>query len=176
MVSVPVIAAPQPGAQLAIVVPRVHLIEVIPHPNGELLLSYTAVTRQEPAFFGHPFTGWSTPKISSNQAYPMLTPDPIVDIEIYDSAGALVAAERDHSLNVVDYARKHEVRITIPNGRHALIPPMSVLELERDPSPSLDFRLRFYPPGSAAAAAAVPNLTATMPRGSLPVARRYGWR
>jgi hypothetical protein len=172
------VAAPAggPPATNTAVIPRYHLIEVAPQHNGEVFLSYVAVTQAEPLFFGHPFSGWSTPKRSSNKAYPMLDPDPIVDIEVFDRAGNLAHSLRSHGLNVVDYEKNHEIRITVPQGLHRSIPDMSVLEIERDPLPSLDYSLRFFAPGSPQAVAKTPYLTETMPRGGAPIARRYGWR
>jgi HKD family nuclease len=166
---------PATGAAVA-VVPQVHVTEVLPHDNGEVFLSYVAVTQDQPAFFQYPFTGWSTPKRARNPAYPMLQPDPIVDIEVFDRTGRLVASERRHGLNVIEYTRNHEIRITVPNGLQRQIPDMSVLEIERDPAPHLDYLLRFHHPGSAEAAAAHPFLVNTMPSGGRTHARRYGWR
>jgi HKD family nuclease len=174
--TVPVVPVPPLIAAPTVVVPRIHLIEVLPHDNGEIFLSYVAVTRDQPLFFKYPFTGWSTPKLARNPAYPMIQPDPIVDIEILDAAGAVIAAERWHSLNVIEYVRNREIRITVPNGLQRRIPDMSVLEMERDPGASLDYRLRFHPPGSPGAIAALPDLTHAMPGGGRAVPRKYGWR
>ncbi len=149
------------------------LIEVRPHHNGELFLSYLAI-REDPAFFDYPFTGWTTPKQAHNKPYPQLSPDPVVEIVIYDSAGAVLQHKSVHPLNVVDYEPKSEIRVTIPDGMHRDIPEMSVLVLTKDPTPALDYRLEFYPPGSAPAAVTA-KLTKALPSGGAPQSRHYGW-
>lgn len=149
------------------------VIEVRPHHNGELFLSYTAVDDNR-GFFQYPFTGWTVPKRRGNPPYPQLAPDPVVDITIYDAAGAVLRRKPLHALNVVDYTKKREIRITIPDGLHADIPQMSVLVMTKDPTPSLDYRLQFYPPGSAPDYIAS-RLVNKLPSGGAPVARRYGW-
>lgn len=148
-------------------------IEVRPHHNGEIFLSYNAIA-DNPAFFGHPFPGWTTPKQAHNAPYPQLDPDPVVEIIIYDTAGQVVRHKATHPLNVVDYKPKHEIRVTVPDGLHAYIPTMSTLAMTKDPAPGLDYRLEFYPP-SAVPANIAARLTNSLPSGGQPVARRYGW-
>lgn len=148
-------------------------IEVRPHHNGELFLSYLAV-HDDPAFFGHPFTGWTTPKRAGNAPYPQLDPDPVVEIIIYDTRGGMSKHKNPHPLNVVDYALKREIRITIPDGLHNHIPTMSVLAITKDPAPALDYRLEFYPPSTVPSNISS-RLTNVLPSGGQPTARRYGW-
>ncbi len=148
-------------------------IEVRPHHNGELFLSYTAI-REDPAFFDYPFTGWTTPKQAHNKPYPQLSPDPVVEIVIYDKAGRVLQRKAVHPLNVVDYEPKREIRVTIPDGMHRDIPEMSALVLTKDPTPALDYRLEFYPPGTAPAAVTA-KMTKPLPSGGASERRHYGW-
>ena len=148
-------------------------IEVRPHHNGEVLLSYKAI-KDDPAFFGHPFLGWAAPKQAGNAPYPQLIPDPVVEIIIYDSAGNVLHHKVPHPLNVVDYEKKKEIRATIPDGLHREIPEMSVLVVTQNPIPALDYRLEFYPPGTAPAAV-VSRMINKLPSGGAPTSRHYGW-
>lgn len=152
------------------------LIEVRPHHNGEVFLSKRAVD-DDPGFFGYPFTGWTTPKRGSNPPYPMLSPDPAVEIVVHDAQGA-PALRMAHALNVVYYSLKSEIRITIPPAPLALIPDFSLLALTRNPSSALDYRLDFYPPAcnTAAVQALRARLAVRLPSGGAARARYYGWR
>jgi HKD family nuclease len=149
------------------------LIEVVPHHNGEVFLSYRAV-QENPDFFGYPFTGWTVPKQRRNQPYPQSDPDPVVEIIVYDAQGRRLKRKAAHPLNIVDYTQKREIRVTVPERMHDDIPEMSVLVMTKDPAPHLDYRLEFYPP-SAAPKSVVAKLSKTLPTGGKPVARRYGW-
>lgn len=149
-------------------------MEVRPHHNGEVFLSYRAID-DDPIFFGHPFSGWTTPRAKGAKPYPMATPDPIVDIVVYDVAGNVVQAKSSHPLNMVDYELKHEIRITMPDRLQDLIPAMSLLVMTKDPTPTLDYLLEFHPPGSPLAATLAPKLTVTLPAGGAGVGRKYGW-
>jgi HKD family nuclease len=152
------------------------LIQVRPHHNGEVFLSKRAV-RQNPEFFGYPFTGETTPHREGNPGYPMRVPDPQVGIVVYDAAARPIVGIDRHSLNLVDYARKGEIRITIPPQPLAEIPQMSLLVLTRDPSPELDYRLEFYPPEcrTPEVEAYRARLTHRMPSGGAAEERRFGW-
>lgn len=160
---------PRPSAH------QTFLIEVRPHHNGEVFLSKTAIN-EDPGFFGYPFTGWTTPKRAGNAPYPMAVPDPQVEIVVYNNAGN-PALKVLHSLNVVFYSSKSEIRITIPPQAIARIPQMSLLSMTRNPARGLDYRLEFYPPtsGTAAAQALRGKLTHELPSGGAGVGRHYGW-
>lgn len=149
-------------------------MEVRPHDNGEVFLSYRAIA-DDPNFFGHPFSGWTTPRAKGAKPYPMATPDPVVDIVVYDVAGKVVQEKRSHPLNVVDYERKREIRITMPDRLQDSIPAMSVLIMTKDPTSALDYLLEFHPPGSARASSLAPKLKATLPSGGAGIGRKYGW-
>ncbi len=149
-------------------------MEVRPHHNGEVFLSYRAVMGN-PKFFGHPFTGWTTPRTANTRPYPMSTPDPLVEILVYDVNGKVTHRKAMHNLNLVDYERKREIRITLPERLQDHVPEMSLLIMTKDPDPVHDFRLEFHPPGSTTVSAASGILTTSLPKGGVPVARRYGW-
>lgn len=148
-------------------------MEVRPHHNGEVFLSYRAI-RDDQAFFGHPFTGWSTP--TSNAApYHAATPDPVVEIIVHDTSGVVTHHKPVHGLNVVDYERKREIRITLPDRLQDHIPPLSLLVMTRNPPPTLDYRLEFFAPGAPQIATYAPLLVNKLPTGGSGAARRYGW-
>lgn len=155
---------------------RVLYIEVIPHHNGEIFLSKLAI-RDDPAFFGHPFSGRTTPKRAGNAGYPMRTPDPIVDIVVYDDTDAVLRRAPSHSLNMVEYERKGEIRITVPDRMQDVIPEMALLVMAiADPATGREYTLDFYPPGSPSYGTYASNLVRSMPSGGRPgPGRRYGW-
>lgn len=151
------------------------LIEVKPHHNGEVFLSKTAVD-DDPGFFGYPFTGWTIPHRANNPPYPMVSPDPEIEIIVYDSQGA-VQLRAQHELNVVYYTRKSEIRITIPPVPLASIPQMSLLVMTRNPTPTLDYWLEFFPPNcnDPRARQFGSYLVNELPSGGASDKRRYGW-
>jgi HKD family nuclease len=151
------------------------LIDVRPHHNGEIFLSKTAID-DDPGFFGYPFTGWTTPKKRGNRPYPMAMPDPQVEIVVYDRRARPVVTQ-DHSLNVVFYSPKSEIRITIPPEPLGRIPQMSLLVMTRNPTPSYDYALEFYPPNCNATVVQQyrAKLVHTLPSGGAATPRRYGW-
>ncbi|WP_457630025.1 hypothetical protein, partial [Oceanithermus sp.] len=76
------------------IVAQALVIQVIPHHNGEIFLSKTAVN-QNPKFFGWPFTGKTRPKKASNPSYPQREPDPVVNIRVFDKSGTLIVEVTD---------------------------------------------------------------------------------
>ena len=162
-------APAQPHAPRSVLV-----MEVRPHHNGEVFLSYRAVRDDNPDFLDYPFTGWTTPKRANNNPYPQMSPDPIVSITVYDASGSAVHGVVDHPLNVVDYETKREIRVTIPAHVVSHIPEMSVLVMTKDPSTDLDYFLEFYPPNTAPAVIEA-AMTEKLPSGGAGRGRRYGW-
>ena len=178
----PVTAAPPPTLATPVApvttpavpaTPRMLIMEVVPHHNGEVFLSKRAIN-DDPVFFGHPFTGWSVPKQAHNAPYPQLDPQPVVEILIYDQHGNIAHRRGNHALYVVEYTRKSEIRITIPDGLTRHIPDMSVMVMTKDPIPQLDYRLEFFPPGVAPTALTA-QMNVALPSGGKPVRRHYGW-
>jgi HKD family nuclease len=151
------------------------LIEVRPHHNGEVFLSKLAVN-DDPGFFGYPFSGWTTPHRANNPPYPMAVPDPRVEIVVCDRRGRPFM-RRPHSLNVVYYTRKSEIRITLPPEPLAQIPQFSLLVMTRNPSSAFDYRLEFLPPtcNSPKAQRLRAMLTRKLPSGGAKRSRYYGW-
>lgn len=164
------LSAPAAGA-----IHQTLVIEVRPHHNGEIFLSKIAVD-SDPGFFGFPFSGWTVPKRRGNPPYPMAQPDPQVELFVYDQNGRL-RVHTPHSLNVVYYTPKSEIRITIPPEPLNAIPQMSILAMTRNPTPALDYRLDFYPPACTAPRAQrlARRLVHLLPSGGAAVRRRYGW-
>lgn len=150
------------------------IIQIVPHPNGEVFLSKIAVG-QDPAFFGHPFTGWSQPKRESNQPYPQREPDPLVDLNVYDDSGQRIAMLPNYRLNMVDYTRKDEIRITVHQPVAALIPALSILVMQEAEDEHLDYRMDIYAPGSHEYQDLLHHCNQRMPSGGARVARRFGW-
>lgn len=144
----------------------------------ELFLSKTAL-RADPAFFRHPFSGWTTPKPGGSKTpQPELDPWPTVDIRLLDAAGTPVPkyTYRDYPLRVWEYAvgknAKNELRVNIPAPLLQSLPEGCILEMRRHPvRAGIDYRLDFLEPGSrqwkrarARAATPLPNST-----------RKFGW-
>lgn len=150
------------------------IIQIFPHHNGEVFLSKTAVG-QDPAFFGHPFTGWSQPKRESNQPYPQREPDPLVDLNVYDDSGQRIAMLHNYRLNMVDYTRKDEIRITIHQPVAALIPALSILVMQEAEDEDLEYTMDIYAPGSQEYQDLLNHCNQRMPSGGARVARRFGW-
>ena len=152
------------------------VIQITPHHNGEIFLSKTAID-QNPDFFGWPFTGRTVPKRASNPSYPQRTPDPIVDLRVYDNSGNEILYHSAFNLNTVYYARKSEIRITVkpevvravPQG-----PPYSIMVM-RQASPPLDYEIDIYLPGSPQYNAYLNVCNQQMPGGGKSTPRRFGW-
>ena len=155
------------------------VMQVIPHPNGEIHLSMIAI-KQNPNFFGYPFSGETTPKKTSNAAYPQRIPDPVVNIEVYDSRGKLVHAEEMYNLNMVEYIKKSEIRITItPNILAGITAEAAdtypILVMSQSLAPSCDYNMLFYAPGSAEYMMFENMCDQKLPSGGKPVGRKMGW-
>ena len=147
-------------------------IQVKPHRNGEIFLSRTAVL-QNPAFFGWPFTGETTPKIPGNPAYPQLEPDPIVNIAVFGAAPAAVLTLNSFALNTVYYEKKSEIRITAsPLVR--IVPEYSVMIFELSDSPDITYEITIHTPDSPKYSAWVAACNQTMPGGGKK-SRKFGW-
>lgn len=162
--------APQTVADTA----RALVIQIIPHHNGEVFLSTNAV-RQNPRFFGYPFTGKTTPKKKGNPTYPQRAPDPVVDLEVYDTRGQLAVELRDFRLNTVYYERKGEIRITVRPEVVAATPEYSILVMENATEDRVDYRMQIHPPGSQRYKDLLAVCDQEMPTGGKGRSRRFGW-
>ncbi len=154
--------------------------QIAPHNNGEILLSKLAVN-QNPAFFGFPFTGSTIPKKATNVAYPQRTPDPTINIEVYDSRGALVNFVPNYKLNMVYYTRKSEIRITITPSILAGLgwtlgnPNYPIMVMELSKATGIDYELKFYALGSIDYTNYLTICNQTLPSGGNSVPRKMGW-
>ena len=108
------------------------VIQISPHHNNEVLLSKQAVD-QDPSFFTWPFSGRAVPKKTSNPPYPQRTPDPVVDLKVYNGSGSLIVHHENFGLNTVLYEKKSELRITVPPDVGRAIPaepPYAIMMME----------------------------------------------
>jgi hypothetical protein len=150
------------------------LIQIVPHHNGEIFLSKTAVD-QHPSFFGYPFSGWTTPK-TGNAPYPQRVPDPRTDWTVYGPNGEVAVSVANYPLNTVFYSTKSEIRITVNPALREAIAEYSILQITRaDESTSIDYVCEVYPPDSPQYAGLLAACNQTMPSGGKAKARRFGW-
>jgi HKD family nuclease len=156
------------------------VIQIIPHHNGEILLSKIAVD-QNATFFGWPFTSNTVPKKPSNPSYPQREPDPIVDIYLYNEAGEEILSYLKYSLNTVYYSKKSEIRITVPPEIYRKTSdyidetyPIMVIKND-DILEGLDYLIEIYLPGSDQYIAFESSCNQTMPSGGRSTARKFGW-
>lgn len=155
------------------------IIQVIPHHNGEILLSKIAIN-QNPTFWSYPFTGRTTPKKSSNLAYPQRIPDPIVNIYVYDNTGTLINYESNYNLNMVYYDKKAEFRITITPSilsglKYSGGSDYPILVICNSTTTGCDYNLFFYASGSTDYANYLSICDQKLPSGGLPISRKMGW-
>lgn len=150
------------------------VIQIVPHRNGEIFLSKIALN-QNPIFFGFPFTGTTTPKISRNSSYPQRSPDPIVNLYIYDTTDTVIYQSLNLALNTVYYTTKSDIRITITPSIAQTIQNLSILVMENSSTLGLDYELHIYPPGSHQYLNYLAACNQQMPSGGSVVGRRFGW-
>ena len=147
-------------------------IQIRPQHNGEVYLSRIAV-RQNPTFFGWPFTGRTTPKLARNPSYPQRDPDPVVDIEVFGEHDRPVLTLSSFHLNMVYYERRSEIRITV-SPLVGLVPEYSVMVIEPSDEPRTSYRITIYTPDSPQYTGWESVCNQTMPGGGK-VPRRFGW-
>lgn len=154
------------------------VIQIVPHHNGEILLSKVAMN-QNPAFFGYPFTGVTTPKKNTNSSYPQRVPDPIVNIRVFDSNGNLIKTAFNYALNTIYYTKKKEIRITItPSILSGLTAPANsypLLVMRASTIIGCDYDLDFYSVGSIDYNNYLAICDQSLPSGGKPIARKMGW-
>ena len=147
-------------------------IQIKPHRNGEIFLSVTA-TRQNPEFFGWPFTGHTTPKKPGNPSYPQRIPDPIVNIAVYGPEPLPTLVLNRYALNTVYYETNREIRITAaPLVRE--VPEYSIMILERSDIEGVDYEITIYRPDSPDHRPWLDLCDQPMPSGGR-TPRRFGW-
>lgn len=152
------------------------VIQIVPHHNGEIFLSKIAVN-QNPDFFEFPFKGQTIPKISSNKSYPQRIPDPIVNINIFDTDGKLIPElnKQYYPLNMVFYEAKSEIRITVNPELAREIPSHSILLMSRSEDVACDYEMDIYSPGSEQFNNYLDICNITMPSGGAIKPRKMGW-
>jgi hypothetical protein len=133
--------------------------------------------KQNPTFFGVPFTGRAQPKKpDKNQPYLQRLPDPIVVIRIYDSTGALTLYKPGFALNTVEYIQKSEIRITVsPDIRNAIQPYSIMVMLAAEPEDSYDYDIAVFNPGSQQYEEYQAVCNQTLPSGGKGRSRKMGW-
>ena len=146
-----------------------------PRKKTELYLT-KGVLKQDPAFFGAPFTGLTTPKIATNSPQPQPDPLPTVSLTVYSSAGGPVASEPAHPLKMWTYSigrsANDDFRLTLPARMLQHVPDDTLLVMERDPNVAgIDYTLSFYPPGHPDYTNLLALCTESIPNSP----RRYGW-
>lgn len=154
------------------------VIQIVPHHNGEILLSKAAIN-QNPAFFGFPFTGTTTPKKPENPSYPQRIPDPVVNIRVFNNKGDLIKTELNYALNTIYYTKKSEIRITItPSILSGLTAPSDtypLLVMRESTITGCDYELDFYSVGSTDYGNYLAICNQSLPSGGKSIARRMGW-
>lgn len=147
-------------------------IQIKPHHNGEIFLSQTAA-KQNPAFFGMPFSGQTTPKKSSNPTYPQRIPDPICHITVYGRNDEILFEDKKYNLNTIFYTKKKEIRITA-SPLVGVAPEYSLLLMYPADSPDLDYSMDILTPDNPRYSAWLQVCNQTMPSGGKEP-RKFGW-
>lgn len=156
------------------------IMEVRQRENGEVHLSYTAA-KENKAFFKFPFSGETTPKKGSNESYPQRDPKPLVDIRLYDENGRLQVEEKSFELTMVDYEKRGEIRVTMPQEVIGYAtgydgPEYSIISIGKMPSSNpLDYSVNIHLPGSKEYEDLLEECDNEMPAGGKPNPRSYGW-
>lgn len=148
-------------------------IQINPHHNGEIFLS-TGATKQNPAFFGMPFTGQTKPKKGTNEGYPQRYPDPICNIVVFGKKNKVLFSNPAYPLNTVLYTRNSEIRVTAsPLVEH--VPEYSVLVMTPSEIAGVDYDMQIFTPASPDYEAWATVCDQKMPSGGKAIARRFGW-
>jgi hypothetical protein len=151
------------------------VIQIIPHTNGEVHLSKIAIDQNQ-SFFGFPFTGMTTPKKPSNRPYRQRTPDPHVDIRVYDANGNLALQKDDFPLNTVYYDDNSELRVTFSPDLVRIIPSYSIMVMVKNPAlTTVDYDISIFVPGSQQFHDYLAVCNQTMPSGGKNQPRKMGW-
>jgi HKD family nuclease len=147
-------------------------IQIKPHHNGEIFLSKLAVN-QNPAFFGFPFTSMTTPKKAGGTPYPQRLPDPVVNVQVYGEARALLLNLTAYDLNTVFYEPKKEIRVTA-SPLVGVVPDYSVLVMTPSQIAGVDYEMEVHTPQSPDYASWVTACNQEMPGGGQ-TPRKFGW-
>ncbi len=121
-------------------------LQIKPHHNGEIFLSKIAA-QQNPAFFGMPFTGQTTPKKGKNKGYPQRMPDPVCNILVFGANNAILFSTLKYALNTVFYTAKSEIRVTA-SPLVPYVPEYSVMVMTLSEDSDVDYELQIFTPDS----------------------------
>lgn len=150
------------------------LIEVNPRNKTEIFLA-KRLLREDPAFFGWPFLGRTTPKRKGNPGQPQPDPLPSASVTVFRKDGAVAGSIVDDSLKLWTYSvgqnANDDFRLTLAGGLQSKVPDGSILRMTRQPASGLDFGIDIYPPGHPEYEDLLRSCTQQLPQG-----RRFGWK
>lgn len=149
------------------------VMQIKPHHNGEIFLSVIAA-KQNPDFFDWPFTGATTPKKAGNPTYPQMTPDPLVDVEVYGASPDPIIALNKYRLNTVYYEKNSEIRVTA-SPLVGTVPDYSILIMELSETDGVKYNMTIHRPDSPEYDDWLATCDQQMPSGGKPIARKFGW-
>ena len=154
---------------------HVLLIEVVPKRNSEVFLSSKAI-KQNPGFFGWPWSGLTVPKRSTNQPYPKMDPHPTIKIVSFDENGVITKT----SVIQPEVVRYHnaDVRMTVGQELVPHIPPFSLFVIrhpDEGVDPDIDYEIEVHPEESPGYRNWIGRCDQKLPAGGRPRARRMGW-
>ena len=147
-------------------------LQIRPHHNGEIFLSTLAV-RQDPGFFGWPFTGESTPRVLGTTPYPHRVPSPVVNIVVYGETGEVVFRVAEFQLTTVYYRTNSEIRVT-STGITEHAPELSIMVMELSDDEGVDYEISVYHPDCPQYLGWLDVCNQRMPGGGA-APRRFGW-
>ena len=160
-------------SSLAVPKHRYFYITVQLAKKTEIFLAKTPLD-EDPAFFGAPFRGLTTPKSSRGMPQPQADPPPVVRITLHADPEIVI---NDHPLKMWTYSNgtsaNGDFRTNFTAALQKKTPEDSVVRFERDPleSPGLQYAIDIFPPYH-------PQYGAMRDKCDRPLAnstRSYGW-
>jgi hypothetical protein len=91
-----------------------------------------------------------------------------------DVNGAVVVWYPNFSLNMVDYEKKSEIRVTVQPAVVQNTPSHSIMVMRESGITGIDYDIYIYPPGSSEFTNYLAVCNNTMPSGGK-TPRRFGW-
>ncbi|MDQ3388027.1 MAG: phospholipase D family protein [Gemmatimonadota bacterium] len=133
-----------------------------------------APLRDDPAFFGLPFTGRTEPRRAGNPPQPQASPWPLSDVTVYDATGVADSC-LELPTKMWQYMEganaNKDVRIYLSAKLQSFIVNGSVCVIARDPRPGIDYAISIYAPGHPDFARYDAKCVTSLPNSP----RRYGW-
>lgn len=135
-----------------------------------------AALNENPAFFGHPFSGQTVPKNPKNPSQPERSPSPVVDVVVVDSSGTEIERVSDYAMKMWQYVNgksaNQDVRIYVPAHIQKLLQGEAIMEMKAAGlRPGIDYELRFLLKGSTDWFTARSIAVQPVPHSK----RKYGW-